>query len=119
MCPPRGGADPTVSSIAGQETQQNVVAEVSAQPFPALPITLIPSKCVCFPLEPWGEPPPGPCAWGGGCAVPGNGVPWGELAARRSRPHGCCSSPACSGRVAKEVMESSAKIKREPPEIHR
>lgn len=25
----------------------------------------------------------------------------------------------CSGRVAKEVMESSAKIKREPPEIHR
>lgn len=24
-----------------------------------------------------------------------------------------------SGRVAKEVMESSAKIKREPPEIHR
>ncbi|XP_010001142.1 PREDICTED: FERM domain-containing protein 5 [Chaetura pelagica] len=27
--------------------------------------------------------------------------------------------PPCSGRVAKEVMESSAKIKREPPEIHR
>ncbi|KAJ8003286.1 hypothetical protein DPEC_G00167850 [Dallia pectoralis] len=25
----------------------------------------------------------------------------------------------CSGRVAKEVMEQSAKIKREPPEIHR
>lgn len=27
--------------------------------------------------------------------------------------------PLDSGRVAKEVMESSAKIKREPPEIHR
>ncbi|NWT76141.1 FRMD5 protein, partial [Prunella himalayana] len=54
--------------------------------------------------------------WGGARAV--QGVPtW--LPGLCLCPHLCCSSPAHSGRVAKEVMESSAKIKREPPEIHR
>lgn len=33
--------------------------------------------------------------------------------------HGFCPSTTHSGRVAKEVMASSAQIKREPPEIHR
>lgn len=56
-----------VSSISCQEKQQNVVAEVSAQPFRALPMTLISSKYFCFPLELWQEPPsPSPCAWGEG-----------------------------------------------------
>lgn len=46
--------------------------------------------------------------------------PIGVWGVRRIGPlgHGFCST-IDSGRVAKEVMESSAKIKREPPEIHR
>lgn len=71
---PQRGGDPTVSSISGQEKQQNVVAEVSAQPFPTLPITLISSRYVSAFSWSCGENSPGPCVWGGGqagarCAV--------------------------------------------------
>ena len=83
-----------VSSISCQEKQQNVAAEVSAQPFPALPITPVSSKYFCFPVEPRGEPP-APLAHhvGGegarlcrGTVCRGGGSP-----VRCSRPHGCCS----------------------------
>ena len=54
-------------------------------------------------------------------------TPVGSAACRdgTAGTEGCCPRahaallPTHSGRVAKEVMESSAKIKREPPEIHR
>ncbi|NWQ82039.1 FRMD5 protein, partial [Columbina picui] len=59
---------------------------------------------------------PQPMCWGGSWAVLG-------CRCRRGRSLVWCSqlffSTSHSGRVAKEVMESSAKIKREPPEIHR
>lgn len=86
--PPQRGCDTVVSSTSCQEKQQNVVAEVSAQPFPDLPITLISSKYFCFPPELQGEPPcPSPCVWGGGQAVLTHGVPRGELVARRCGAH--------------------------------
>lgn len=102
-----------MSSTSCQDKQQNMVAEVSAQ------LSLL-SLSLVFPANLPACPgavgrAPSPCAWGvPGCA--GVQVPRGELAGAV-----LTAAPLAprSGRVAKEVMESSAKIKREPPEIHR
>lgn len=88
LSPRQRGCDTMVSSISCQEKQQNVVAEVSAEPFPDLPITPISSKYFCFPLELQGEPCcTSPCVWGGGQAMLAHGVPRGELVAHRCGAH--------------------------------
>lgn len=114
LCPSHlRGNDPLASSIPCQKQQQNMMAEVSAQPPEPLHRSIPLEKTILLPS---GEKtillPPG-AVWGGPRLCTGHPPGLG------SRPHLCCSCPTCSGRVAKEVMESSAKIKREPPEIHR
>lgn len=120
LCPSQlRGGDP---SIPCQKKQQNLVAEVSA----SLSELLHRPHCQqTFLLSPWAAGRALGMEWGGSGPCPALGV-----GARAVPCPGCgCQGramsstvlplPPCSGRVAKEVMESSAKIKREPPEIHR